>query len=99
MAPHVEIDESHVNVAGKQAHALVLCAPDVVIIRIESNKTKVVMNRVFHMVQDRPLGADMFRAAGAFKGVFQTCVVHVWRKSESLAVKHGIKSPEHTYSI
>ena len=48
MAPHVEIDESHVNAAGKQAHALVLCAPDVVVIRIESNKTKVVMNRVFH---------------------------------------------------
>ena len=50
------------------------------------------------MVLTRPLIADMYRGGRAFSGQFQTCDVHVWRKSESLAIKFGVESPEHTYN-
>ena len=49
------------------------------------------------MALTRPLIADMYRGGFAFRGEYQTCCVHVWRKSESLAVKFGVESPEHTY--
>ena len=50
------------------------------------------------MALDIPLIADMYRAGNAFTGQYQTCCVHVWRKSESLAIKFDVGSPEHTYS-
>ena len=96
MAPYAMEDESEVNVAGKRSQALVLCVPGLVIIRIMPNRSKVVMKRVFWMVLNRPLATDMCRGAYAFAGEYQTCNVHLWRKSESMGVKHKIVSPEHT---
>ena len=97
MAPYVMEDESEVNVAGKRSQALVLCVPGLVIIRIMPSRSQVTMKRVFWMVLNRPLVADMYRGAYAFTGEYQTCNVHLWRKSESMGVKHKISSPEHTY--
>ena len=98
MAPYVEFDESGVNVAGSQEMVLVLRTPNLVIMRIASDRARDTIERLFWMVLDRPLVADMYRGGGAFRGDFQTCIVHVWRKSESLAITHGIHSPEETYS-
>lgn len=97
MASYVMVDESHVNVAGSSSQEIVLLTPGVAIVRIEEDRSKITMGRVFRMALRRPLVADMYRGANAFTGEFQTCNVHVWRKSESMAVKLGIESPEHTY--
>ena len=56
------------------------------------------MRDVFWMALRRPLVADMYLAGNSFGGAIQTCNVHVWRKSESLAVEHGTESPEQAYS-
>jgi hypothetical protein len=98
MAPYVEFDESRVNVAGKQAQVLVLRTPGLLIMRIAPDRTGKTIRRLFWMVLDRPLVADMYRGGNAFRGDYQTCIIHVWRKGESLAVAHGIDSPEQTYS-
>ena len=98
MAPYVEFDESRVNVAGSKEMALVLLTPTLVITRIATDRAGDTIERLFWMVLDRPLVADMYRGGGAFRGDYQTCFVHVWRKAESLAIEHGIDSPEQTYS-
>ncbi len=98
MAPYVEFDESRVNVAGSREMALVLRTPTLVITRIATDRAGDTIERLFWMVLDRPLVADMYRGGSAFRGDYQTCIVHVWRKAESLAIEHGIDSPEQTYS-
>ena len=87
MAPYVMVDESGVNVGGKRAQEIVLLTPSVILVRIEPDRSKKTIRRIFRMALSRPLVADMYRAAGAFTGKFQTCFVHVWRKCESMAVK------------
>ena len=47
----------------------------------------------------RSLLADMYRGGNAFVGTFQACLVHIARWLESLAVKHGVGSPEHTLYV
>lgn len=98
MAPYVMEDESRANVAGCREQALALLCPSAALIRITDDKSKLTMRRTFRHALDRPLVADMYLAGNAFEGDVQTCGVHVWRKSESLAVPHGIDSPEQTYS-
>ena len=98
MAPYVEFDESSVNVAGEQEKAPVLCTPTPVITRIATDRAGDTIERLFWMVLDRPLVAGSYRGGSAFRGDYQTCIVHVWRKAESLAIEHGIDSPEQTYS-
>ena len=99
MSPYLEIDESHENVAGSQAQVIVVSAKNAVLINIEPDKSKNTIKRLFKGLLTRPLLADMYRGGNAFVGFFQTCFVHVWRKSESLAIKYGTKSPEHTYCM
>ena len=98
MAPYVMEDESRANVAGGREQALALLCPSAALVRITDDRSKPTMRRTFHNVLDRPLVADMYLAGRAFEGAMQTCGVHIWRKSESLAVPHGIDSPEQTYS-
>ena len=98
MAPYVEFDESPVNVAGSLEMALVLRTPTLIITRIATDRAGATIERLFWMVLDRPLVAGSYRGVSAFRGDYQTCIVHVWRKAESLAVTHGIDSPEQTYS-
>ena len=98
MAPYVEFGESPVNVAGSREMALVLLTSTLVITRIATDRAGDTIERLFWMVLDRPLVADMYRGGSAFRGDYQTCIVHVWRKAESLAIEHGIDSPEQTYS-
>ena len=99
MAPYVSVDESREKVAGGHAQALVLQSPAAALVAITPDKSKGTMRRVFGMALRRPLVADMYLAGNAFEGgVVQTCNAHVWRKSESLAVAHGIGSPEQAYS-
>ena len=98
MSAYVEFDESRVNVAGSREMALVLLTSTLVITRIATNRAGDTIERLFWMVLDRPLVAGSYRGGGAFRGDYQTCFVHVWRKAESLAIEHGIDSPEQTYS-
>ena len=72
--------------------------PTLVITRIATDRAGDTIERLFGTVPDRPLVACSYRGGGAFRGDCQTCIVHVWRKAESLAIKHGIDSPEQTYS-
>ena len=95
MAPFVEFDESHANVAGGYAQALVVKAGRVVIIHIEPDRSKKTISRLYWMVLNRPLLADMYRGGYAFTNVFQACLIHIERWLESLAVKYGLGSPEH----
>ena len=95
MAPYAEFDESHANVAGEYAQALVLKAGMVVIIHIEPDRSKETIRRLFWMVLCRPLLVDMYRGGNAFVDAFQACLIHIARWLESLAVKHGVGSPEH----
>ena len=94
MSPHVEFDESHANVAGGYAQALVLLASGIVIIHIESGRSKETIQRLFGMALRRPLVADKYRGGHAFAGEYQTCLVHITRFLESLAIKFGVESPE-----
>ena len=57
-----------------------------------------MMRYVFQSILGTPLQADMYLAGNSFNGDIQTCRSHVWRRGESLAVAHGIDSPEQTYS-
>ena len=98
MAPHVAVDESRERVAGGGAQALVLQSPAAALVAIRQDKSKETMRDVFWMALRRPLVADMYLAGNSFGGAIQTCNVHVWRKSESLAVEHGTESPEQAYS-
>ena len=86
MAPYVEFDESHANVARRRAQALVPRAGRVVIIHIEPDRSKGTIMRLFCMVLARPLGADGYRGGHAFTGGLQTCVVHVEQKLEGIAI-------------
>ena len=95
MAPFVQFDESHANVGGGYAQALVVLADRVVIIHIEPDRSKKTIRRLFWMVLDRPLLADMYRGGNAFRNVFQACLIHIEQWLESLAVKYGVCSPEH----
>ena len=77
MVPHVEFDESHTNIAGKQSHVLVLSTPNVVRIKISPDKTKSTIRGEFCQVLNMPLVADMCRGGNAFTGEFQmhcTCL-------------------------
>ena len=98
MSAYVEFDESRVNVAGSKEMALVLLTSTLVITRIATNRAGDTIERLFWMVLDRPLVAGSYRGGNVFRGDYQTCFVHVWRKAESLAIEHGIDSPEQTYS-
>ena len=75
----------------------VLRTPTLVITRIATDRAGDTIERLFGTVPDRPLVACSYRGGSAFRGDYQTCIVHVWRKAESLAIKHGIDSPEQTY--
>ena len=44
------------------------------------------------------MGGQIVPGGGAFRGDYRTCIVHVWRKGESLAVAHDIDSLGQTYS-
>ena len=66
--------------------------------RIASDRAGDTIEHLFWMVLDRTLVAGLYRGGSAFRGDYQTCIVHVWRKAESLAVTHAIDSPEETYS-
>ena len=98
MAPYVEFDESPVNVAGSRKMAPVLRTPTLVITRIATDRAGDAIERLFRMVPDRPLVAGSYRGGNVFRGDYQTYIVHVWRKAESLAIEHGIDSPEQTNS-
>ena len=98
MSAYVEFDESRVNVAGSKEMALVLLTSTLAITRIATNRAGDTIERLFRMVLDRPLVAGSYRGGNVFRGDYQTCFVHVWRKAESLAIEHGIDSPEQTYS-
>ena len=74
-----------------------LRTPTLVITRIATDRAGDTIERLFGTVPDRPLVACSYRGGSAFRGDYQTCIVHVWRKAESLAIKHGIDSPEQTY--
>ena len=76
MAPFVQFDESHANVGCGYAQALVVLAGSVVIIHIEPDRSKTI-SRLYWMVLNRPLLADMHRSGHAFKDVFRTCLIHI----------------------
>lgn len=97
ITPWVMEDESRYNVGGKSCQTLVLLTPTLVFILIRPGRSKVTIEEAFHTVLNRPLIADMYCGGQAFSGEYQTCCIHVWRKSESLAIKFGVESPEHTY--
>ena len=99
MAPYVEVDESLINVAGERSQELVLRSRNAILVRIAPRKTKRAVAEAFWMALTRPLLADMYRGGCAFVGPFQTCIVHVWRKAEALAIRHGVGSPEDTYCM
>ena len=96
MAPHVQFDESHANVAGSRAQALVLLTPKVVIMHIVRHRDKTTIQELFWMVLNRPLVADKYRGGNAFVGEYQTCIVHLERHLESFAITAGAGSLEHT---
>ena len=96
MAPHVQFDESHANVAGSRAQALVLLTPKVVIIRVVGHRDKETIQGLFWMVLSRPLVADKYRGGNAFVGGYQTCMVHLERHLESFAIDAGDGSLEQT---
>ena len=98
MSPYVEFAESRMNVVGSQEMAPVLRTPALVIMRIATDRAGNTISRLFWMVLVRPLVACSHRGGGAFRGDYQACIIHVWRKAESLAVTHGVHSPEQTYS-
>ncbi len=99
MAPYVQIDESRKNIGGRQAQALVLDTEHAVLIRIEKDKSRKTMEGAFWMVLNRPFVADMYRGGYTFGGEFQSCFVHVNRKSEGLAIRHGIDSFEYVLYV
>ncbi len=99
MAPCVQIDESRKNIGGRQAQALVLDTEHAVLIRIEKDKSRKTMEGAFWMALNRPFVADMYRGGCAFAGEFQSCFVHVNRKSEGLAIRHGIDSFEYVLYV
>ncbi len=96
MAPHVQFDESHANVAGSRAQALVLMTPRVVIMHVVRHRDKTTIQELFWMVLNRPLVADKYRGGNAFVGGYQTCMVHLERHLESFAIAAGAGSLEHT---
>ena len=98
MAPHAEIDESTGKRRGRDVSALVLLAPKAALIHVKPGKSKKTMQSVFSDLLRIPMTADMYLAGNSLTGPVQTCIVHVWRKSEALAAKYGTGSPEHTYS-
>ena len=97
MAPYAEIDESTGKKRGKDVSALVLLAPKAALIHVKPGKSKKTMQSVFSDLLRIPMTADMYLAGNSLTGPVQTCIVHVWRKSEALAAKYGTDSPEHTY--
>ncbi len=99
MAPNIMWDESNAKVAGHRRQTLVLLCPGIAtLIKITDSKSKNLIQYMFPDLLGRPLQADMYLAGNAFDGDIQTCRVHLWRRGESLAVLHGIHSPEQTYS-
>ena len=96
MAPHVQFDESHANVGGSRAQALVLVTPRVVIMHVVRHRDKTTIQELFWMVLNRPLVADKYRGGNAFVGEYQTCIIHLERHLESFAIAAGAGSLEHT---
>ncbi len=99
MAPCVQIDESRKNVGGRQAQGMVLDTEHAALIRIRQDKSRKTMESVFWMVLGRPFVADMYRGGNAFGREFQSCFVHVNRKSEGLAIRHGTGSFEYVLYV
>ncbi len=99
MAPSVSEDESGEKVAGKNVQAILLISKYCVLVCIRPDKTKETMRDVLWMVLNRPFVADMYRAGNALEGDFQTCFVHVVRKCEGLAIRHGVNSFEYAWYV
>ena len=94
MSSHMEFDESHANVAGGYAQALVLLASRAVIMHIQPGRSKKTIRRLFSTAPRGPLVADKYRGGYAFTGEYQTCLARITRHLESLAVRFGVESPE-----
>lgn len=95
MAPHIIFDESSERVDGEGWQALVARSPRAILIVIRPDRSKTTIQAEFREVLLRPAVADMYRGGNALAGPFQTCGIHVGRKSESLAVRAGDDSLEY----
>ena len=94
MAPHIIFDESSERVDGERWQALVAHSPRAIYIVIRPDRSNATIQK-FWAVLLRPAVTDMYRGGNALAGPFQTCDIHVDRKSESLAVRAGDDSLEY----
>lgn len=86
MAPYVEFDESASRVKKKRWEALVILTIFAVLIKIKPSRSKDTIQTEFGGMLQRPAVADMYRAGNALQLSFQTCVIHLGRKIEALAI-------------
>ncbi len=95
MDPHAATDETGGRVAGDAAQVLVSNTLHTTTIKVADSKGAADLRAQHNWMANRPAMRDGTSGFGWHNGPLGRCLVHVTRKSESLAIKHGHDSYQH----
>ena len=95
MDPYVATDETGGRVAGETAQVLVSNTLRTTTVKVTGGKSAADLRAQHHWMANRPAMRDGTSGYEWHDGPLGRCFVHVTRKSESLAIKHGHGSPQH----
>ena len=95
MDPHAATDETGGRVAGDAAQVLVSNTLHTTTIKVADSRGAADLRAQHNWMANRPAMRDGTGGFGWHNGPLGRCLVHVTRKSESLAIKHGHDSYQH----
>ena len=95
MDPHAATDETGGRVAGDAAQVLVSNTLHTTTIKVADSKGAADLRAQHNWMANRPTMRDGTSGFGWHNGPLGRCLVHVTRKSEFLAIKHGHDSYQH----